>query len=110
MNIIIDMPNKELKKAVEEKIANVLTAPKHAELWDTTGWIETEDDEIEIPVTVWYESEYVSAEPDVGGSAGYIVYILGAVEEETGKAYDYSDREEESWSEEISESIGGYRD
>jgi len=84
--------------------------PDHAELWDTTGWIETKDDEIEVPVTVWFESEWENSEPDVGVTGGYIVYILGAVEEETGKAYDYSSSEDESWSEKIASEIGGYRD
>ena len=84
--------------------------PKHAELWDDIGWVETEDGEIEVPITVWFESEYVDAEPDVGGTAGHIVYIQGAIIEETGEAYDYSDNEEERWSNVISENIGGYHD
>tara|TARA_R110000822_G_C15079073_1_gene469447 strand:- start:377 stop:610 length:234 start_codon:yes stop_codon:yes gene_type:complete len=72
------------------------------EFWTDVGCDKNEND---IAVVVEYESEYERAEPDVGLSAGYVVYICNAVVEETGKPYNYNHYEQEKWQEKIANNL-----
>ena len=82
-----------------------ITKPRN-QLWDLTGYgYDKDDNEIEVPILVEYESEWQGAEKDVGVSAGHIIHIYGATVEETGEPYDYQSEEEEYWSEIIARNL-----
>ena len=67
-----------------------------------TAVVENQDGE-DVKVLVEYESNWQSAEPDVGCSGGYTYTVVGAIVEDTGFDYDYTQQEAEWWETKINQ-------
>lgn len=81
--------------------------PKGVEEIEWKAWKELENgDEVEVDIDIWYEKEWQNAEKDIGITAGYIVYIVGAVESDSGYLFELSRNLETEWAEKIAEQIG----
>ena len=100
--------NDELDRRLEERKEYLYPKkPEGVEEIQWKAWREHgEGNEVEVDIDIWYEKEWQPAEKDIGITAGYIVYIVGAVESDSGYIYEAPKSLEDYWAEKIAEQIG----